>query len=165
MAGKSVDEERFFNSAKPRCLDNISPDRIKPITYLMQVQPSSETSPSDTKQLLTPRKPGWRVVLGRTAWSRHTYERPESDDLKLLGSVSKGAQVGALAMTAQGEYVQVVGDHLTPLKSEEIARAVANAPKESNPEFSKETPPWLEVRKESPVPVVIVKKRRVAVMP
>lgn len=131
----------------------------------MQVQSSSETPPSDSKRLLIPRKSGWRVVLGRTAWSRHTYERPDGDELKLLGSVSKGAQVGALAMTAQGEYVQVVGDHLTPLKTEEIARAVANAPKESHPESSRETPPWIEARKESPAPVVIVKKRRVAVMP
>ena len=79
--------------------------------------------------------------------------------------MSKGAQVGALAMTAEGEYVQVVGDHLAPLKTKEIAKAVANAPKESNPEFLRETPPWLEARKESPAPVVIVKKRRVAVMP
>ena len=131
----------------------------------MQVQPSSETSPSNSKQLLKPRKPGWPVVLGRTAWSRHTYERPEGDDLKLLGSVSKGAQVGALAMTAEGEYVQVVGDQLAPLKTKEIAKAVANAPKESNPEFLREAPPWLVARKESPAPVVILKKRRVAVMP
>ncbi|MHB8948018.1 MAG: hypothetical protein ACYC4S_03010 [Rhodoferax sp.] len=79
--------------------------------------------------------------------------------------MSKGAQVGALAMTAEGEYVQVVGDHLTPLKTEEIAKAVAHAPKESNPESSRETPPWLEARTESPAPVVIVKKRWVAVMP
>ena len=68
-------------------------------------------------------------------------------------------------MTAEGEYVQVVGDHLVPLKTKEIAKAVANAPKESNPVFSIETPPWLVARKESPAPVVIVKKRRVAVMP
>ena len=131
----------------------------------MQVQPSSETPPSNSKKLLKPRKPGWRVVLGRASWSRHTHERPEGDELRLLGSVSKGAQVGALAMTAEGEYVQVVGDHLAPLKTKEIAKAVANAPKESNPEFSRETPPWLEARKESPAPVVILKKRRVAVMP
>ncbi len=111
------------------------------------------------------RKPGWRVVLGRAAWARHTYERPEGDGLKLLGSVSKGAQVGALAMTAEGEYVQVVGDHQMPLKTKEIAKAIANAPKETNPEFLGTTPPWLDVRNESPVPVVIVKKRRVAVMP
>jgi len=68
-------------------------------------------------------------------------------------------------MTAEGEYVQVVGDHLAPLKTKEIANAVANAPKESKPEFLRETPPWLEARKESSTPVVIVKKRRIAVMP
>jgi hypothetical protein len=38
-------------------------------------------------------------------------------------------------MTAEGEYVQVVGDHLAPLKTKEIANAIANAPKESKPEF------------------------------
>ncbi len=132
---------------------------------LMQVSPSSETSPDTSKPARKPRKPGWRVVLGKAAWSRHTHERPEGDPLKLLGSVSKGAQVGALAMTAEGEYVQVVGDHVTPLKTKEVAKAVANAPKESNLEFSSVPPPWQAARKESPSPVVIVKKRRVAVMP
>ena len=85
--------------------------------------------------------------------------------MKLIGSVSKGAQVGALAMTADGDYVQVVGDHLTLLKTKEIAKAVANAPKDLNSDFARETPPWLVARKESPAPVVILKKRRVAVMP
>lgn len=165
MASKRVDGELLFNGAKPSSFTTSHPDQAKPITELMQVQPSPETPPSYTKQFLTPRKAGWRVVLGRTAWSRHTYERPEGDDLKLLGSVRKGAQVGALAMTAQGEYVQVVGDHLAPFRTKEISKAVANAPKESNPEYSKETLPWIEARKESPAPVVIVKKRRVAVMP
>jgi hypothetical protein len=131
----------------------------------MQVQPSSESPPVNNKQLRKPRKPTWRVVLGRAAWSRHTHERAEGDELKLLGSVSKGAQVGALAMTAEGKYVQVVGDHLTPLKTKDIAKAIANAPKESNPEFSREAPPWQVARKESAVPVVVLKKRRVAVMP
>ncbi len=131
----------------------------------MQVQPSFEKFRSDSKQLRKPRKPGWRVVLGRAAWSRHTHERPEGDELKLLGSVSKGAQVGALAMTAGGEYVQVVGDHLTPLKTKAVAKAVANAPKELNPEFSREVPPWPVARKDAPAPMVILKKRRVAVMP
>lgn len=131
----------------------------------MQVQPSPKKSPSSGEQLLTPRKPGWRVVRGRTAWSRHTYERPEGDDLQLLGSVQKGAQIGALAMTVEGEYVQVVGDQQAPLNTKEIAKALAKAPRQSNPEFSRETPPWMVARKESPAPVVIVKKRRVAVMP
>jgi hypothetical protein len=131
----------------------------------MKVQPYSETSPSGSKPLRKPRKPGWRVVLGRAAWSRYTYERPEGDELTLLGSVGKGAQVGALAVTAKGDYVQVVGDHLVPLKTKDIAKAVANAPKESDSELSREAPPWPVARKEAPPPVVIVKKRRIAVMP
>lgn len=131
----------------------------------MQVQPYPETSHADGPALLKPRKPGWRVVLGKAAWSRYTYERPEGDHLKLPGSVSKGAQHGALAMTTEGVYVQVVGDHQVLLKTEEIVKAIANAPKQPNPVLSRETSSWLASRKESPAPVVIVKKRRVAVLP
>jgi len=79
----------------------------------------------------------------------------------LLGSVSKGPQVGALAMTNEDQYVQVVGDHVTLLNSKEIAKAVARA----SSELSRQSPPWLVAHTESPAPVVIVKKRRVAVMP
>jgi hypothetical protein len=106
---------------------------------------------------------GWGFNPQESAtFSRRT---PEGDDLKLLGSVSKGAQVGALAMTVEGAYVQVVGDYMVPLKAKEIAKAVANAPREPNPVLSGETPSWLASRKEAPAPVVVVKKRRVAVMP
>jgi hypothetical protein len=131
----------------------------------MQVQPPSEALSSNSQAQRKPRKPGWRVVLGTAAWSRHTHERPEGDELKLLGSVSKGAQVGALAVTPDGEYVQVVGDHVTPLKTKEVAKAVANASKDAKQEFSRESPPWPLARNEAPAPVVILKKRRVAVMP
>jgi hypothetical protein len=134
----------------------------------MPVQHSPESYSLNSKTPLKRRKQGWKVVLGRLAWSRYTYERPQGDALKLLGSVSKGMQVGALAMTADDQYVQVVGDHITPLNSREIVKAVANAPKESAatyPAFSKDSPLWVEARKDSPAPVVIVKKRRVAVMP
>ncbi|MBU3897684.1 MAG: hypothetical protein KJ614_01935 [Gammaproteobacteria bacterium] len=165
MVSQRIDEELLPNGEEPSSLTTTPPDQAKAIADLMPVQPSSETQPSDRKRYLTPRKPGWRVVLGRTAWSRHTYERPEDDDLTLLGSVRKGAQVGALAVTAEGEYLQVVGEHLSPLKTNEIAKAVAHATRESNPEFSRETLPWIEAHEESPAPVVIVKKRRVAVMP
>ena len=130
---------------------------------MMQVQQSFESHPFKVNPSHKPRKPAWRVVLGRAAWSRHTYERPEGDELKLIGSVSKGPQVGALAMTAAGTYVQVVGDHLTPLKTKDIAKAVANAPKEfnaGNAGFSREMP-WKGARRDAPPPVVIVKKRRV----
>jgi hypothetical protein len=137
-------------------------------TYLMQVQHFPESNPVTHKLPQKQYKPGWRVVLGRLAWSKYTYERPLGDALKLLGSVSKGMQVGALAITADGQYVQLVGDHVTPLKTKDIAKALANAPKESagfDAEFSKESPPWQVARKDTPAPVVIVKKRRIAVMP
>lgn len=134
----------------------------------MPVQRPPEMSPPSSKSTSKQRKPGWRVVLGRLAWSKHTYERPQGVALKLLGSVRKGMQVGALAMTDEGQYVQVVGDHITPLNTRMIAKALANAPKESaafDPEFAREAPLRLAARKDTPAPVVIVKKRRVAVMP
>lgn len=134
----------------------------------MPVQPSPESYLINSQSPQKRRKPAWRVVLGRLAWSRHTYERQQDDALKLLGSVSKGMQVGALAITADGQYVQVVGDHLTPLNTRAIAKAVANATKEPDvfdPEFSRDPQPWRAARKETPTPVVIVRKRRVAVMP
>lgn len=134
----------------------------------MPVQRPLELNPLNEKSAPKRRKPGWRVVLGRLAWSRYTYERPHGDALKLLGSVSKGMQVGALAMTLDEKYVQVVGDHITPLNTREITKAVANAPKESAaryPDFSRESALVLVARKDTPAPVVIVKKRRVAVMP
>ncbi|OGB35188.1 MAG: hypothetical protein A3F78_03355 [Burkholderiales bacterium RIFCSPLOWO2_12_FULL_61_40] len=71
-------------------------------------------------------------------------------------------------MTAEDQYVQVVGDHITPLNTKKIAKALANAPKESaafDPAFSSEFPPWRVPRKDTAALVVIVKKRRVAVMP
>lgn len=134
----------------------------------MQAQLNPGTATSDSSSPQKTFKPTWRVVLGRAAWSRYTYERPEGGDLKLLGSVSKGLQVGALAMTDAGEYVQVVGDHLTQLKTRDIAKAVANAPKEFSPRFSRgdsRESLWKETRKDTPPPVVIVKKRRLVPVP
>lgn len=53
------------------------------------------------------------------------------------------------------------GNHITPLNSKVIAKAAAKVPNEP----SRESPPWQMARTESPAPVVIVKKRRVGVMP
>lgn len=77
-------------------------------------------------------------------------------------------QVGALAITDEDQYVQVVGDHITPLNNKVIAKAVANAAKcftALNPAFSEEIPPRKLAGKHTSAPVVIVKKRRVAVLP
>src|SRR5687767_13792701 len=67
----------------------------------------------------------WVVRLGREEWQRFTYERPEGNPLRLLGSVSKGAGIGALAVDEDGNYLQVNGDHVSLLSSGQLRRAVA----------------------------------------
>ena len=47
--------------------------------------------------------------------------------LRLLGSVRHGAQVGALAVDDNGEYFQVNGEYVAPLKKRFIAKAVSAA--------------------------------------
>lgn len=73
------------------------------------------------------KKSSWTVRLGRTEWIRHTYDRPDEDSLRLLGSVRRGAQTGAFAITEQGLYVQVVGDHITELNKSQLSRAMMKA--------------------------------------
>lgn len=125
--------------------------------------------PLDRKRAQGPRapqKPRWRVILGKLAWSKYTYDRPPGDPLQLLGSVSRAAQMGALAITSEGLYVQVVGDYVTELNQAQIAKALAVAQK-NNPELahppSDEPPTWQLVKKPAPAPTVIIKRRRVIV--
>lgn len=102
----------------------------------------------------------WLVRLGEVEWSRFTYARAESDPLRLLGSVRRGAQLGALAVTAEERYVQVVGDLVSPLPTGEIAKAIAKARRLQPYE------PYLRARpvpSTAPAPVVTVKRRRVFV--
>lgn len=99
----------------------------------------------------------WMVRLGVAEWTRHTYERKDSS-LILLGSVKRGPQMGALGMTDTGQYVQVVGDYLVPLNRSQIERALVKA-RAFEAHSQKRTlvrtiPP--------PAPVVIVKRRRIA---
>lgn len=105
------------------------------------------------------KKAGWIVRLGQQEWSRYTYRRLDGDPLRLLGSVKRGQQVGALAITDDGRYVQVVGDFIVPLNNSEIAAAVAKAAK-LDPYTAARTVPRAVA---APVPVVIVKRRRVFV--
>ncbi len=93
--------------------------------------------------------------LGVPEWSRYTYARPEGDALRLLGSVRRGPQMGALAMTEDGHYVQVVGDYVTPLNSSQLTRALAKAKPE---ELS--YPVQKAVVRVGPPPVVTIKRRR-----
>jgi hypothetical protein len=106
------------------------------------------------------KKASWCVRLGTLEWSRYTYSRPDDDPLRLLGSIRRGLQIGALALNEQGQYVQVVGDYITPLNTSQISRAVAKA---------RCIEPVSAPRPAAPVrtvtaPVVTVKRRRVYVM-
>lgn len=105
----------------------------------------------------------WRVRLGAEEWARHTYARAPDAPLTLLGSVMRGMQVGALAQTADGLYVQVVGDHVVPLNTSKIAAAISKAKAQNKPRGLYRAAADHELTK--PVPVVIIKRRRVFVVP
>lgn len=72
-------------------------------------------------------KKRWHVQLGDEHWTRFTYARPAGDSLRLLGSISRGAQIGALAESADGRYTQVNGDHVLPLSDSQVRYALAIA--------------------------------------
>jgi len=103
-------------------------------------------------------KPSWIVRLGQAEWIRHTYPRPAGDALQLLGSVRRGMQIGALAKTDTGEYVQVVGDFVTPLNSKKIELALART-KPTDVGAAARAP-----SKSAPVPVVTIKRRRIPLL-
>lgn len=69
----------------------------------------------------------WVVRLGAVEWLRFTYERMPGDRLRLIGSISKGGQRGALAAASDGQFVQVNGDYETPLPAGAVRRAIAQA--------------------------------------
>jgi len=105
----------------------------------------------------TPRH--WRIELGHDRWAKFTYARPAGGALRLLGSISRGMQVGALAQTQDGQYVQVNGDHVTSLPGGQVRRALALL-KEAAPRCSptRSPPPERAV-------AVTVKRRRTIVRP
>ena len=41
----------------------------------------------------------WNIRLGDAHWLAHTYPRASDQEFRLIGSVSRGQQVGALAVT------------------------------------------------------------------
>ena len=104
------------------------------------------------------KKATWFVRLGPLEWARYTYARPQGDPLQLLGSVRRGPQMGALAITGDGQYVQVVGDFITALNSSQITRALAKVkPAETSYSVPRPASPAAHV------PVVTIKRRRVFV--
>jgi hypothetical protein len=102
----------------------------------------------------SPKKANWLVRFGAHEWVRHTYERPADDPIRLLGSVRRGPQIGALGITADKKYVQVVGDYVVPLNQGQIKQAISKY-KAFEARLAAAT---------APPPVVVVKRRRVPVM-
>jgi hypothetical protein len=95
----------------------------------------------------------WHILLGEH-WQRFTTAQP---GLELLGTVQRGAQIGALARHADGSYLQLNGDHQRPLGGFQIERALRKAHAHSAP-----TPNRSSQRRSAQTPVtVVVKKRRV----
>ena len=66
----------------------------------------------------------WVVRLGEAHWRRFTHAREPGEGLELLGSVEKGAQIGALGLGSDGRYYQVNGDYLTALSNSQLRSAV-----------------------------------------
>lgn len=102
-------------------------------------------------------KAKWIVRLGQHEWARHTRVQDAGDALCLLGSVQRGAQIGALAVDNEGDYFQVNGAYVSPLNKRLIGKAVAAAKGRSAPR------PAPAPQRNTSAPVVTVRRRRVAV--
>ncbi|AKJ31675.1 hypothetical protein [Caldimonas brevitalea] len=99
----------------------------------------------------------WRVRLGDVYWRRFTHPRAEDDPLRLLGSIERGAQIGALAVDPEGLYFQVNGDHLAALSTSQVRAAVRRAQGGG----SNDPEPRPKANPQQSAPVVIVKRKRV----
>jgi len=100
----------------------------------------------------------WHIRLGKFEAERHTYVRAVGDQLRLLGSIRRGAQIGALAITADGQYLAVVGDYETPLNSSQVNRAMASAVHEP---VNRQAPSCSQIS----APTVVIKRRRTFIAP
>jgi len=112
-----------------------------------------------------------RITLGRS-WQ--PYVAGTEPDAELLGTVSRGAQIGALARLRDGRYMQVNGDWMTPLNGAKVEHALRKArilpqrppaqARSSDPAALAEPIGATPAAPAAPV-VVRVRKRRVAVLP
>jgi len=109
------------------------------------------------------KKPELSIRMGALEWERYTYARPADADLTLIGSVRDGQQMGALAQTSDGKYVQVVGDFMVPLSSSKVAKALAKT--QGKPVAPAFFAPLPSSSPPKPAPVVTIKRRRVFVLP
>ena len=69
----------------------------------------------------------WYVELGAEHWQRYTFARLEREGYILIGRILRGGQYGALAETADGRFVQINGDYVSPLNTSQVRRAIGLA--------------------------------------
>jgi hypothetical protein len=69
----------------------------------------------------------WKILLGETEWRKYTYQRTAGGEITMVGSIQKGILVGALVKDKQGNYYQLVGDHMVALNNRIIAKVIAGA--------------------------------------
>lgn len=90
-----------------------------------------------------------------------------------LGRVQRGMEVGALALTPQGEYVQVNGSIVTPLNSSKVLSTLRKL-QGKHGALPAVRPALAVVDDETPVPapavpanvpVIVRRKKRIPVMP
>ncbi|MBT2325594.1 hypothetical protein J7E62_24990 [Variovorax paradoxus] len=101
------------------------------------------------------RKP-LQIRLG-SRWTFFTYSRT---DVRLLGTVQDGMQIGAFAQLEDGSYAQINGDVVRVLNSSRVKQALGR-------DFETYFPSPSGPRSSQPaaVPTVIIKKRRVIQLP
>lgn len=98
----------------------------------------------------------WVVRLGPAEWGKFT--RTQREGLQLLGSVQRGAGIGALAATPDGRYLQVNGDYVSELDANEVGIAVESAKSKAGID------PRLKAGargRAGTTPVVVVRRRRI----
>ena len=100
-------------------------------------------------------KSKWVVRLGQE-WQRHTQSRSVSESLRMLGSVQRGAQVGALAVDGNGDFFQINGEYVAPLNKRLIARAVKAAQGRAQSRYEAPRP------RTASAPIVTVRRSRLA---
>jgi hypothetical protein len=101
----------------------------------------------------------WRVTLGRESATQYTHPAIEEQGLRLLGSVSRGGQFGALVQDSEGRFMQMNGDHSTPLNQSQIKAALRRA--QAAPDNGKRKLPHEAAAAREVLPVVTIKRRRV----
>jgi hypothetical protein len=80
---------------------------------------------------------------------------PPEEGCRVIGEVSRGQEMGQLAITPDGQYVQVNGSMVQPLNTSRVLAALRKAARQQNVNLQELVQPKVQA-----APVVIVRKKR-----